>query len=334
MNTDELGFVETPAPLADWLAAEVLLQTPTQGDRILYPGAGRGNLAAAVHRRCSVRELPAPDATFIERHPERAACLRDRFEGPDAPMNNGVPERSDASVEWHTPYRSCSGAGEIKADVEVVETDFLWDPPAGPFDYVVMNPPYTAYPQIATDDREAYADRFETASGQFPLYAPFVEQALRVLADDGILAFLTPDSYLTLGVTEPLRWRLRQATTATPLLVPELAFEEMVRTAITVTTPGDSNMLGPTGDPHEQRFGLTSLGGRLVSLLFERLGVPESERSPTIQSYFERAKEAHQRARNASERDLDGDHPAIVDGQPPTDEPTSSSDAQATLDEW
>lgn len=314
MNTDELGFVETPAPLADWLAAEVLLRTPSKGDRILYPGGGRGNLAAAVHRRCSVRELPAPDATFVERH----------------------PERSDPSVEWHRPYRSCAGAGEIEADVEVVEADFLRDPPAGPFDYVVMNPPYTAYPQIATEDREAYADRFETASGQFPLYVPFVEQALRVLADDGILVFLAPDSYLTLGVTEPFRWWLRQATTATPLLVPELAFEEMVRTAVTVTMPADSNLLGPTGPPHEQRFGITSLEGRLVSLLFERLGVPESEHTPTIQAYFDRAKEASQRARNASDRDLDGDPPAVVASQQEqaTDEPASGGDAQATLDGW
>jgi len=329
MNTDELGFVETPAPLADWLASETLLRAPTQGDRILYPGAGRGNLAAAVHRRCSVRELPAPDATFVERHSERAARLRDRFEGPDAPMNNGVPERSDASVEWHTPYRSRSGAGEIKADVEVVETDFLRNPPDGPFDYIVMNPPYTAYQQIATADRETYAEQFETATGRFPLYVPFIEQALSLLGDNGILTFLAPDSYLTLGVTESLRWRLRAANCTTPMLVPDMVFDEMVQTAVTTVMLRDTDLLGPPTAPQERRFKLTPLAGDLVYQLFERFGTPEESCREAVKTYFEAVETASRRVGNISGRDLEGDPPAVGDG-PDAETPSE----QATLSRW
>ena len=329
MNTDELGFVETPAPLADWLAAEVLLRAPTQGDRILYPGGGRGNLAAAVHRRCSVRELPAPGATFVERDPGRAEALRDRFMGPDAPLNHGVPERSVPSVEWHRPYRNTVGEGEVAADVKVVEADFLRDPPDGPFDYIVMNPPYTAYQQIATADRETYAEQFETATGQFPLYVPFIEQALGLLADNGILTFLAPDSYLTLGVTESLRWRLRAANCTTPMLVPDMAFDEMVQTAVTTVMPGDTDLLGPPTAPQERRFRLTPLAGDLVYQLFERFGTSEGSCCEAIKAYFETVEAASRRVGNISGRDLEGDSPAVGDSPDP-----ETPSEQATLSRW
>lgn len=312
MNTDELGFVATPPPVADWMAAETFLRPPTEGDRILYPGAGGGNLAAAIHRRCSVRGVPAPDATFVERDPGRAATLSERFVGDDAPMNNGVPEQSAESVEWHTPLRSQPKTAAVHADVEIAETDVLLDPPDGPFNYIVMNPPYTAYPHIATEDREAYADRFHSAAGQFPLYAPFIEQALDLLADNGTCTFLAPDSYLSLSTTAPLRWRVRQANVATPLLVPEFAFDEMVQTVITTATPRGSGLLAPAMSPDERSFTLTPLGGRPVSLLFERFGHSGEAGQAAIREYFETTRAASQRVRNNSQRDLDDGAPAWV----------------------
>jgi len=334
VNTDELGFVATPPPVADWMAAETFLRPPTEGDRILYPGAGEGNLAAAIHRRCSVRGFPAPDATFVERDPGRGATLSERFVGDDASMNNGVPERSAESVEWHTPLRSQPETAAIHADVEIVETDVLRDPPDGPFDYIVMNPPYTAYPHIATEDREVYADQFHTAAGQFPLYAPFIEQALDLLADDGICTFLAPDSYLSLSTTAPLRWRIRQANVATPMLVPDFAFDEMVQTVITTAMPGESGLLTPASSSDGRSFTLTPLEGRPVSLLFERFGHSGDASQAAIREYFQTTRAASQRMRNNSQRDLDDGAPAWVGGDLNT-EAARTDERQTTLDaDW
>jgi len=224
MNTDPLGFFETPAPVADRVAATLFQRAPSAGDTILYPGAGRGNLAAAVHRRCSVRDLPTPNAVFIERNPSHRAVLEARFCGADATMNHGVPDCSPASRRAHTPYQGTATMSRVDSDIEIYTQDFLQDPPIVEtgVEFIVTNPPYTAYQEIPGPDRDAYSASFSTATGQFPLYAPFIEQCLSLLAEDGTLVFLAPRQYLTLNATEPLRHLLRSNGIRTPEALPEV----------------------------------------------------------------------------------------------------------------
>lgn len=264
MNSDPYGFVETPPELADWLAAEVLLTDPSDDARILYPGAGTGNIAAAVHRHCSVRGIDAPDAVAVENHPERADALRERFVD-DAPDNHGVPELTTESVRRHKAIRCGIERSEIGAEFTVHEADFLTDPPEGLFDYIVANPPYTAYPKIDAEARTAYRDIFETAVGRYPLHAPFVEQMLNLLKPDGVLVFLAPFSWLTTGATKPLRRLIRNANPATSQLVPECGFpdHQVVATLNVVARPGASWM-GETDAPSETRLDIVGSYGRFV----------------------------------------------------------------------
>jgi hypothetical protein len=290
MNDDELGLVQTPPPLADWVAAEALIEAPNSGDRILYPGAGHGNLAAAVHRRCSVRGLPAPDATFIDRNPDHLDIVANRFIGDTAPMNNGIPRMTSASARYHTPARRQAVNESINTNVELRATDFLRDPPEAPFEYILTNPPYTAYSIIDADDRDTYTDRFDAATGQYPLYAPFIEQCLNLVADDGLVIFLAPDSYLTRGHSEQLRWLLRKANTATPILVPDPAFDEMVQAVITTVSRSDNSTLGIAVPPTDRRFSLTTVSAYEAETLLDRVGLPDIEIDSALSEYFDTAR--------------------------------------------
>lgn len=288
MNEDPLGFVETPPALADWLASEVLLTCPDPGDRILYPGAGRGNIAAAVHRRCSVRDLHCPDAVFVERDEGHLDDLRDRFVDEDATYNHGVPPVPEASRRWHRPYRGPTHEAAVDTSTSIHARDFLRDPPAGLFEYVVANPPFTAYPNVDPDDREDYAERFETACGQFGLYAPFVEQMLDLLAPNGVLAVLLPVQWFTTRAARALRSLVRRESPCTSELVPEVAFpDHQVVTNVAVIGRADADWVGRLNPPWETRLGLTSMRGHYLRDLLDGLGVDEGDLESVVSEYVD-----------------------------------------------
>lgn len=73
-----------------------------------------------------------------------------------------------------------------------------------------------------------YRDRFQTATGQFPLYAPFVEHALANLRPGGSLTAILPSKALTVGNAGPLRSLLSDYSCGPIALLPEATFSEMV----------------------------------------------------------------------------------------------------------
>jgi predicted RNA methylase len=288
MNDDPFGFVETPEPLADWLAGELWVQAPEEGDRILYPGAGRGELAAAVHRRCSVRGRTAPDAVFVERDPDHIETLENRFVGPDATHNHGVPETSSDSRSYHRALRSVPEDAPVATDVTIHNTDFLRDPPEGTFDYIISNPPYTAYNKVAEEDREFYNEAFQTTTGRYGLYVPFVEQMLELLAPNGILVFLAPVQWLNAKSSKAFRNRIRHEAPATPRLVPDCAFpDHAVRTTVNLVGRDDAEWTGPATNPARTNLS-PCCRTRGIDRLVERFGVPEDEHEDVIDEYLER----------------------------------------------
>jgi hypothetical protein len=333
MNDDELGFVQTPPALADVLAAETLLTAPDSDDTILYPGAGRGNLAAAIHRRCSVRGLDCPSAVFVERNPAHIDDLKQRFCGSDATLNNGVPPLSAEQTQYHQPcYPPSSATGQptsVKADVAIYKQDFLRSPPGeqAPFDYVVMNPPYTYYEKIGVADREEYAELFETATGQYHLFSPFVEQALSLLADDGVLVALLPFRGFWSGGAAAFRDHLRTYHACTPLLMPEVAFQDhMVETqAVTVGCSGGMPWGAPT-PPRKTALSPTHLGHRAL----DHIVTHAEESCDREQSYLEAVKSRQQNAGAYDRRDRDeGQQSASV-----AQSHSSENKRQATLKQW
>ena len=75
----------------------------------------------------------------------------------------------------------------------------------GAFGLIGGNPPYVSATAIDAAQKEAYTRRFESAWGRLDLYALFIEQALRLLADGGRVGFITPDKFLTSQSSRPLR---------------------------------------------------------------------------------------------------------------------------------
>ncbi|MFW5896410.1 MAG: Eco57I restriction-modification methylase domain-containing protein [archaeon] len=217
------GYVPTPAPVADLLAATVFgAIRPSEvdgGGRILLPGLGTGNLYAGVRRYCTAGEnwrvpefdYPMPECVGVE----QSASLIERF--------RDARPTDDVTITIH-------------------HADFLLDPPEGTFDWVLANPPYTRYRNIDEDRREVYRDRFQTATGQFPLYAPFTEQMLDLLKPGGDLTVILPTKVLNTDVTEPLREFLAQYRRGPIVLLPDPTFDRAVTTvAITVRKVRDSH---------------------------------------------------------------------------------------------
>jgi hypothetical protein len=80
---------------------------------------------------------------------------------------------------------------------------------AGGFDVVIANPPYVNALQFRRSYPESYRaalnSSFETARGAYDLYVPFFEKGLQLLKAEGVLAFITPNKYLSARYAAALR---------------------------------------------------------------------------------------------------------------------------------
>lgn len=194
--TQELGFVETPAPVATCIANN-LIERGRDG-RILYPGLGRGRIRDAVARVAQQRNATL-DEVGVERNETRVA----EFErtNPDA-------------------------------GVEVQHSNFLLNPPVGEFDYVAMNPPYVRHSKIPCDERARYENTLALATGTYDLYQLFVEQALDLLAPDGTMVVIIPTTWYAAKSTAEFRGLIAAHSPYNHILVPDDAFDVNVSTCI------------------------------------------------------------------------------------------------------
>lgn len=207
----ENGYVPTPEPAAEYAVGDLFeVERPgsPSSPRLLLPGLGTGNLYDAVVRYCTPGEghrnhrkadYPVPDCVGVENDPNNVGAFE--MTHPDH-------------------------------DVDVQQADFLLNPPQGPFDWVLANPPYTRYSRLSTEKRTAYGEKFETAEGKFPVFAPFVEQALELLKEDGWATFILPVQALTVSVCEPLQDLLAGRRLGRIALLPEPTFDRQVQTIV------------------------------------------------------------------------------------------------------
>lgn len=263
----ENGYVPTPPAVADYAAAVAFgIERPSEvegGGRLLLPGFGDGNLYQAAMRYCTEGEnwyvpqfdYPQPECVGVENDPELVA---------DAPTEPGL---------------------------SVHHADFLTDPPTGPFDWVLANPPYSRYSNIPEHKRDQYRDTFDLASGQFPLHVLFLEQSLRLLKPGGNLAFLLPLSVLGAESIEPLRERLRALEVGPIMYLPPESFDETVEVAIF----GVRNRVNGA-----HPLWLEALYGYEVELLLDELGVDDIEAAR--KNYRDEFKRHHEFVMHAEHR--------------------------------
>ncbi len=75
----------------------------------------------------------------------------------------------------------------------------------GGFDVVIANPPYVRISGIKDAYDELLRSNYVTTFGHYDLYIPFFEKGAKLLNEQGILAYITPNKYLTKRYGNKLR---------------------------------------------------------------------------------------------------------------------------------
>lgn len=76
------------------------------------------------------------------------------------------------------------------------------------FDIVIGNPPYIdseTMTRAMPDERNLYVSRFKTAKGNWDIYIVFYELGIDILKEKGVLSFITPNKWLSIGYGQKLR---------------------------------------------------------------------------------------------------------------------------------
>lgn len=324
--TVEDGYVPTPPAVADLMVKSLFAEAPSKDDRILFPGAGTGCIAAAVRRFCSVRDYPCPEAVTVDTSAERLAVLEEHVASstPEVPP---ISERSRSRLRATYPMGTRPAERPVEMDIETHVADFLLEPPAGEFDYIVANPPYTRYRSLPPAKRDRYTEKFKSTTGQYPLYVPFVEQMQRLLAPDGDLVFLAPVGYLLTNSVADFREQLRRDRLERFLLLPEEVFPNVqVEPVVTALQRDDS--IGRDGSFWLETFVYESL----VDELLRDVGVQDQDRrQKCITEYYNSAELTKRMLRTSQKRDgADGGY--NVERIPPSQRPGDST--QADIGRW
>ena len=144
------------------------------------------------------------------------------WQGSQPEKDNIVGDLGDAlrAVELHlatftaTRHKVIEHLADKGIDSALAETlaarwlrqgDFLLEPFTHHFDFIVGNPPYVRQEYIPAPLLVAYKRRYATLYDRADLYIPFIERALTLLSQDGILGFICPDRWMKNRYGGPLR---------------------------------------------------------------------------------------------------------------------------------
>ncbi|MHB1068101.1 MAG: Eco57I restriction-modification methylase domain-containing protein [Candidatus Nanopelagicales bacterium] len=194
-HRSQFGQFFTPGQVARHIAS--LLDVPKAGHwRVLDPGAGTGSLTAAVMARAVEAGFKGTiEFVAFEIDESLAPALDEALEdcvvtGGDCGITVTADRHTEDFLAW------------------VAAQDQLGGQDVARFDAVVMNPPYK---KIATGSRErALVER--AGCGSPNLYTAFVTMALRVMAEGGQLAAITPRSFANGAYFRSFRRDLLQRT--------------------------------------------------------------------------------------------------------------------------
>lgn len=99
------------------------------------------------------------------------------------------------------------------------------------YDFVVGNPPYVRVQRLPEELRGYWTDRYDWVQGNFDLYLPFIERAVRYwLREGGHLGFICSDRFLLANYAQELRAHLRSV--AAPELILDLRDTRVFRGAL------------------------------------------------------------------------------------------------------
>ena len=109
------------------------------------------------------------------------------------------------------------------------------------FDIVLANPPYISHDKIDNDSKNYIRDNYVSFEAFADLYCYFVERGINLSSNEGILCYITSNSYLKAEYGKPLRKFLNSNTTINQLIDIEdyqVFSSAIVNTAILVSQKG------------------------------------------------------------------------------------------------
>ncbi len=171
----EHGVVFTPEWVVDFMLDELFKSHTIRGDEtILDAGCGEGVFAVIA-----AQKFAAITGKSIEEVIEKNIYLTD--------ISTEHIEKTKENLQFLAKRK-------IKK-FNAITDDFCFHTFRTKFDFIIGNPPYVRI-QNLNNRREQLQKEFSTASsGSIDLYFCFFEQALRLLADNGGIAFITPNSH-------------------------------------------------------------------------------------------------------------------------------------------
>lgn len=184
--------IYTTAPEIEALLDQ--LGWPTQGRRLLDPGAGNGGFLVAALRRLSLAfddvEGAARRVHGYEFYPQAVADARE-------------------AVSDHFCGRGWTSQAAWRAANEIVEErDYLLSPvPTGTWDVIAANPPYWRLAKLPTGYRIDYEATVPAHARADLLYA-YLDRSADIVTRDGHIGLITADRWLLNSGSGELRRRL------------------------------------------------------------------------------------------------------------------------------
>ncbi|MCL4546586.1 MAG: Eco57I restriction-modification methylase domain-containing protein, partial [Deltaproteobacteria bacterium] len=114
----------------------------------------------------------------------------------------GYSSDSSKKIAKFDPY-------DQNASADFFDPEWMFGVISG-FDIVIGNPPYifarnSAQKGLSKEDKRYFYYNYELAKYQVNLYPLFIEKSTQILSNDGLLAFITPNNWLTINTNGSLR---------------------------------------------------------------------------------------------------------------------------------
>ena len=183
-------IVELILDLADYVPERDLgrlrLLEPSCGHgAFLLPAAGR--LVESAERFGRAPETLEAAIRAYDIDEEHVTTTRDAITG--RLQDRGVPARIARKL----------------ATTWIKRADFLVEPQAGGYDFVVGNPPYIRIEYLAPELQTEYRARYSSLFDRADLYVAFIEHGLQLLNEGGILSYICADRWVLNRYGAPLR---------------------------------------------------------------------------------------------------------------------------------
>ena len=115
--------------------------------------------------------------------------------------------RENLAKNNNMAYENFNNSNNSKIYQNLTDTTRGQDPLSG-FDVVVGNPPYVdseSMVKFIPKEREWISKNYESATGNWDLYVPFIEKALRISNKNSYMSYITPNKWLSMEYGKSIR---------------------------------------------------------------------------------------------------------------------------------